>query len=273
MIKGMTGYGHDVISVGSFKIAVEIKSLNHRYVDASCFLPGSFGAAEEKITEIIKKHIERGRVTISVKVIEKPKQTILLKDDVVKQHIKIANQLKKKFKLDDNLTLSDLLRLPGVLETTESTLDPVAAWPFLEKAIRKALQGVLNMRRREGKSLADDIRQQLNTMDSKAKEIKLRAKNILLEQKKKLLEEEFSSVQKSSDINEELARLQHYVKELKGLLNSAVSVGKKMDFIAQEMQREANTIGSKLQDKVVSNAVIVIKSKIEKIREQSQNVE
>ena len=129
------------------------------------------------------------------------------------------------------------------------------------------------MRRSEGRSLAADVANQLKRMTLQTKKIQKKAKFILNEKKKKLTNEEFRSLQRSSDVNEEVTRLLHYIDEIKPLLKGKISVGKKIDFIAQEMQRETNTIGSKLQDKVVSNAVIALKSKIEKIREQAQNIE
>ena len=129
------------------------------------------------------------------------------------------------------------------------------------------------MRKREGTALAGDVNGQLKRMILQISTIKARSKELLKEKKDKATDEEFSSYQKSNDINEELARLAHYIEEARALLKQSEGVGKKLDFIAQEMQRETNTIGSKVQDKEVAAAVIAIKSKVEKIREQSNNVE
>ena len=129
------------------------------------------------------------------------------------------------------------------------------------------------MRQREGKSLAADMGDKLKKMSARLKAIEKRAAQILKEKQKVLKPEEFSSFQKSIDVNEEIARFTHYIQEMTELFKASIPVGKKMDFIAQEMQREANTLGSKLQDQMVSNAVIALKSKIEKIREQANNVE
>ena len=144
---------------------------------------------------------------------------------------------------------------------------------MLERGLLKSLQGLVNMRKREGRALVKDVSEKLGLMMAQSKNIRRRQASIVKEQQKKMGREEFQSFQKSSDINEELSRLTHYIDELKLLLKSSVPVGKKIDFVAQEMQRETNTIGSKVQDKIVSNAVIALKSKIEKIREQSQNIE
>jgi uncharacterized protein (TIGR00255 family) len=273
MIRGMTGFGSAQLSSGGIKGIVEIKSLNHRYFDISYYLPIGFGSIESKIRQMIQSDIERGRVTISIKITEKPHQSVALNKEAVQQHLKFVNMLKRQFKLKNNLTVSDLIALPGVLETKEVLVNPEEIWPGLEKALKKSIHALMVMRRSEGRSLAADVSDKLKRMQVQLKNIKARANAVLQEKKKILTDDEFSSFQRSNDVNEELSRSSHYIAEMKMLMHSAVSVGKKMDFIAQEMQRETNTIGSKLQDKIVSNAVIALKSKIEKIREQSQNIE
>ena len=273
MIRGMTGFGSAQVASGKAKILVEIKSVNHRYLDITCFLPTGFGAVEDKITNIVKKTMERGRVNVSVRIAQRPQQNIKLDKDIVKQHLKFAGQLKKEFKLTNDLTLSHLMTLPGVLEMKEEFVDPESLWPKLEKGVTQALQAVLGMRKREGQSLVKDLRAQVLNMKGQIKSIRQRIKNIWQQQKAVLTDDEFKIFQKNSDVNEELTRLGHYLNELNKLLLLTVSIGKQMDFMAQEMQRETNTIGAKVQDKVVSDCVIVLKSNIEKIREQAQNVE
>lgn len=273
MINGMTGFGSAQISTSSAKIFLEIKSVNHRYFDISFYLPMGFGSLENKIRQIVQKFIERGRINLSIKIVHKSSHTIHVNKDVARAYLKQARHLGKEFRVKDDLTLADVIKLPGVFEHKESTLDPEALWPDLEKCLRSALQGVIVMRKREGKALYNDINSLLKRMSLKIKEIKIRQAFVLRERKKHLTDEDFKSYQKSIDISEELTRLNHYLDEAKMLLKGESEVGKKIDFIAQEMQRETNTIGSKLQDKIVSNAVIALKSKIEKIREQAQNIE
>ncbi|MFT7538933.1 MAG: hypothetical protein ACI9F2_001084, partial [Lysobacterales bacterium] len=180
---------------------------------------------------------------------------------------------QKQFKLKNDLTLSDLVKLPGVLEAKETFVNPDDLWPAIEKSLKRATTALVAMRKREGRSLHADVVDKLKLMTVNTKKITDRSKIILKAKKKELNDEEFQSFQKSNDINEELSRLDHYIAEVKKLLKSCNSVGKRIDFIAQELQRETNTIGSKLQDRIVSNAVISLKSKIEKIREQAQNIE
>ncbi|MBN1869820.1 MAG: YicC family protein [Candidatus Omnitrophica bacterium] len=273
MIRGMTGFGQAQVITGKIKALIEIKSVNQRYLDVTYFLPVGFGAIENKIRRVIQQEVYRGRVTVSMKIIQKETQEIVLNKDIAKKHIRNIARLKKEVGIKGELSLSDLIKLPGVLVTTDLSEKPEALWPVLEKGFKKALQGLVSMRISEGRSLAADIHGQLVRMSLQIKKIQNKWKTVLNEKKPTLTKEEFRAFQKSSDVNEETIRLGHYIDEIKPLLKSKIPVGKKIDFIAQEMQRETNTIGSKLQDKVVSNAVISLKSKIEKIREQSQNIE
>lgn len=273
MIKGMTGYGVAQLSSGKVKALVEIKSLNHRYFDVNYFLPLGFGSLEEKIRLMLRKEIDRGRITVSVRIQQKPQQTIALNKEAVRAHLKIAKSLTREFGLKNDISQSDIIRLPGVIETSESFVQPGDVWPVLEKSLQRALKSLMSMRRREGKSLNTNLCGLLRRMEQHQKKISVRTATILKDKRKVFTEEEFTSFQKSSDIGEELTRLQHYINELKLLLKSKVAVGKKIDFVAQEMQRETNTIGSKVQDKIISGSVIALKGKIEKIREQAQNIE
>lgn len=273
MITGMTGFGAAEISTVDVKGTIEVKTVNHRYFDISYYFPIGFGSIEEKVRRIINQNVKRGRVTVSLKIAQRSAQTGALNHGAVKRYLEVAKILEKNYGLKDQLTVSDLLRLPGVINVQDFILNPEELWPHIEKSLLKAMKGLLLMRSREGKTLATDISDKLRLMSSEIVKIRQRAKAILQDKKKMMTNEEFSSYQKSNDINEELTRLSHYIDEAKALLKSGDLAGKKFDFVAQEMQRETNTVGSKVQDQLVSNAVIALKSKIEKIREQSQNVE
>ena len=273
MISGMTGFGASDITVGKTKGTVEIKSVNHRYLDVSFYLPAGFSSMEDKIQKLIAKHIRRGRVNVAIKITEKPHLEVAVNTAIVHQYMSVAKALAKKEQLVNNITVSDLLRLPGVVEAKEVFVQANELWPAAEKGLNKALASLVVMRQREGKSLYADITAQLKLMQARLKEIKTSLALMLKEAKATMTNEEFSAFQKSNDVNEELSRLAHHIDEAKGYLKTSEGVGKKLDFIAQEMQRETNTIGSKVQDKAVSAAVIAIKSKVEKIREQANNVE
>ena len=273
MIKGMTGFGSASFSSGKIKGALEIKTVNHRYLDIVFYLPPGFASAEDKIRQAIGKAIDRGRITVSVKITERPHVALSFNKDVVDEYLKYAKILQKEYKVVNDLSLSDLIRLPGVVEAREMVVDSEGLWPAIEKGLQRALNSLLQMRTREGRSLSADISGLLRRMQLQLTAIRKRAEIDLKEKKKLLSNEEFSSYQKSNDISEEIIRSSHYIDEVKLLLKAGVGIGKKLDFVAQEMQRETNTIGSKLQDKIVANAVIALKSKIEKLREQAQNIE
>jgi uncharacterized protein (TIGR00255 family) len=273
MIKGMTGFGSSEIVTANLKGAVEVKTVNHRYFDISYYLPIGFGSIEERVRKIIQGEVKRGKVTVAVKINQRSAQTGVLNHSAVKRYLEVAKLLEKNYGIKNHLTVADLLRLPGVIDVQDQVIDVEEVWPPIEKALQKALKSLVLMREREGKTLAKDITDKLRIMSSEIIRIRQRAKTLLRDKKKIATNEEFSSYQKSNDVNEELTRLAHYIEETKTLLKTGELVGKKFDFVAQEMQRETNTIGSKVQDQTVSNAVIALKSKIEKIREQSQNVE
>lgn len=273
MIKGMTGFGSAQVSLGKAKAVVEIRSLNHRYFDLNCYLPTGFGTVESKIQQLVQKHVERGRVTVAVKITQKPEQEIVLNKSIIKKYLKHAKHLGREFGLKGDMTLSEIVRLPGVLEVKETLVQPEGVWPQVEKGIKKCLRSLDTMRAREGRALVADVTDKLKKMTGQVAIIRNKSRGILREKKKVLSSEEFPSFQKGCDINEEISRLTHYIGETKKLLRGFAPAGKKVDFLAQEMQRETNTIGSKLQDKAVINAVVSLKSKIEKIREQAQNIE
>jgi len=273
MIKGMTGFGSIQYVKGKIKASVEIKTLNHKYFDINYYLPLGFGCIEHKVKKIINSKIQRGRITVIIKIIQKETEEISFNENMVDKYLEQANRLERKCGLENDLTISSLINLPGIVEKKVNFITAEDIWPSLEKSVNSALLSVLKMRTREGRSITLDITQKLKEMNLEIKKIKQRSKQLFDEKKKQLTEEELKSFQKGSDINEELSRLAHYILEAKLLLKATSPVGKKIDFVGQEMQRETNTIGSKLQDKVVSSSIFSLKSKIEKIREQAPNIE
>ena len=273
MITGMTGFGSAQFNVGKLKGLIEVKSVNHRYLDIAFYLPTGFGMVEGKIRELLAKILTRGRVTVSIRITDKPRQEVSFNEDMIEEYLAHARSIEKKYKLVNNLTLADFIRMPGVVDVKEVFVEAADMWPAIDRGMAAALKSLKVMRQREGKSLAMDINDKLKKMTARLKGIEKRSAEILKSKQKTMKQEEFSSFQKSIDINEEVARFNHYIEEMGALLKVEVPVGKKLDFIAQEMQRETNTLGSKLQDDLVSNSVIALKSKIEKIREQANNIE
>lgn len=273
MLKGMTGFGSAQFCAGKIKGIIEIKSVNHRFFDIAFYLPVGCGSLEGKIRDMIAKEISRGRVTIAVKITEKPNQEVFFNEDMIAEYLKHAKSIQKKYHVQNNLTLADLITMPGVVDVKEVIVEAESIWFAIEKGLKVAIKGLAVMREREGRSLSIDIYDKLKRMITRLKAIEKRSREILKNKQKVLKSEEFSSFQKSIDVNEEVARFYHYIDEIRQLFKSDIPVGKKIDFIAQEMQRETNTLGSKLQDELVTNAVVALKSKIEKIREQANNIE
>lgn len=273
MIKGMTGFGAADISIGKIKGGIEVKSVNHRYLDIVYYLPPGMSSLENGIREAINRQLERGRVLVSIKITDKPLQNIRFSREAVKEYLRYSKILKNEFHLSGELSIGDLIRFPGVVEAREVVLEPDEIWPVIKKSLDTALKSLMAMRIREGKALAKDMADILRRMLGQIKKIEARVAAILKDKKKTLTEDEFLSLQKGNNISEELTRLTHYIEEFKKLLQAEGGVGKKLDFVAQEMQRETNTVGSKVQDRDVTNAVIALKGKIEKLREQAQNVE
>lgn len=273
MIRGMTGFGVAQFSYGKIKGTIEVKSVNHRFFDLAFYLPVGFGVVEGKIRDVLSKSLIRGRVTVSLKIQERPGQQAVFNEDLIHEYLKHAKSIEKKYRLTNNLTLADLIRMPGVVDVRDVVVDPATLWTAIERALKLAVKSLEVMRAREGKSLVVDISDKLKKMTNRLKAIEKRSLEILRNRQKNLKPEEFSSFQKSIDVNEEIARFHHYIEEMRLLLKDGKQAGKKLDFIAQEMQRETNTLGSKLQDDLVTNAVIALKSKIEKIREQANNIE
>ena len=237
MTIGMTGFGSCDINAAGIKGMVEIKTVNHRYLDVAFYLPSGFTAFEERINKLIAKNIKRGRVTVSIKITEKPGVAITLNDAAVKRYRDFGKSLAKRFGIKDDLTVADIMRLPGVVEAKEVFVDAAALWPGAEKGLTKAIVSVVGMRRREGKALEADIVGQLMRMNRRIGQIKSRSGALLRAKKQTLSNEEFAAYQKSNDINEEISRLGHHIEEARALLKHGGDVGKKLDFISQEMPR------------------------------------
>ena len=172
----MTGFGSTELSTKFFKMIVEIKTLNHRYFDISYYLPSGFGFVENKIRQMVQKYIERGRITVSVKFIQKNSHTISLNKEILKKHIQYAHAISREFGIKNDLVLSDFVKLPGVLEAKEIALVPEDEWNNLEKCLSKALDGLNKMRESEGRSLTVDVKKNLNDMLLQIKNIQARGK-------------------------------------------------------------------------------------------------
>ncbi|KAA5806077.1 YicC/YloC family endoribonuclease [Thermoanaerobacterium thermosaccharolyticum] len=291
MIKSMTGYGRGEISENGFHICVEIKTLNHRFLDVSLRLPKPLSGLEDKLRLRIADSIKRGRVEINVSLetYEKSLDVLELNSDLLNQYVTILKTIKDKFALSDDIKVSDILSLSGIIEIKNADIDVDNVWATLDKALSIGIKNLIDMRVSEGIKLKDDIMNRLDILSNIIDKIEMRGPIVIKEYKKKLearIKEltgddfdqnrfltEVAIMADRTSIAEEITRLRSHISQFRNSLDSDMPIGKKLDFLTQEMNREANTIGSKSMDLDIVNGVIELKDQIEKIREQVQNIE
>ncbi len=293
MIKSMTGYGRGEYSNELYNFKVEIKSVNHRYNDIIIKMPRHIGYLEESIKKIIKEKITRGKVDVFINLDYINDSTMDIKVDIplAKSYKEALKELSQELNFGDDIRLHNILGLPEIVKTERKELDEDQALNCLKEAIYIALEDIINMRISEGKELKKDIISNLVKIESILISIKERSPLVVLEYKDKLKERisvlldnnieiaedkinyEVAFFADKSDINEEVVRLKSHIKQFISILDEDSSVGRKLDFLIQEMNREINTIGSKVSDILISQNVVEIKSELEKIREQVQNIE
>ena len=292
MICSMTGFGRCELSSGLKKVSVEIKSVNHRYLDVSIKMPKKFNVFENKIRDELKNYASRGKIDIFISYVDLSKGDVNVRfnEGVAEEYYEIFKSASDKFNLENDLTTSTLLRLPEVLTMEEECINEDEIWEFLLEALTKAFSDFRDARVTEGEKLRVDLLSKLEDMKKDVNFITERSPQIIAEYKQKLLDkinEAVFNVQIDESriatevtiyadkvcVDEELVRLNSHIDAVAGALSSDESVGRRLDFLAQEMNREANTTLSKSNDVDVSNAAIELKTCIEKIREQIQNIE
>ncbi|MDD2446575.1 MAG: YicC family protein [Tissierellia bacterium] len=293
MIKSMTGYGKGEASNDLYKLKVEIKAVNHRYSDISIKIPRQISYLEDKIKKDIKKEINRGKIDVYINLEYISESDIEVKVDIpLAKAYKISlERLKNELNLVDEIRLNNILSMPEIVRTDKRDLDEDLIWNVLSEALNAALTNILNMRITEGNELKNDILEKLHNIEVSVQAIEERAPTVVLEYKEKLKERiigiledniqldeekllnEVAFFADKSSIDEELVRLDSHIKQFKSILNENEPIGRKLDFLIQELNREINTIGSKANDIVIPKYVVNVKSEIEKIREQIQNIE
>lgn len=293
MIKSMTGFGRGESADEVHNFSVEIKTINHRYNDIIIKMPKHLGYLEEKIKRIIKDRISRGRVEVYIKLEYINESGIEVKVDIplAKAYQTGLDTLIKELNIEENIKLSHILGISEIIKTERKELDEDLVWDCLRIALETALDNVITMRVNEGLALKKDMENQLIKIQDLIAKIGIRSPLVVLEYKEKLKEriEELLGVDcnvdkerlsyevvffaDKSDINEEVIRLKSHIKQFSRSLEEKEPVGRKLDFLIQEMNREINTIGSKANDLTICNYVVDIKSELEKTREQVQNVE
>lgn len=291
-IKSMTGFGRCEVAEGTRKITVEMKSVNHRYLDVNIKMPKKLNFFETAIRGELKNYIQRGKVDIFITYEDMAESNVCVKynKDLAAEYMKYLWKMAEDFSLDNDVRVSTLSRYPEVLTMEEQTVDEEELWQFLQKAVRGAAKAFVETRIREGENIRDDLLEKLNAMLADVAFIESRSPQIITEYKQKLRDKvkellEDAQIDESrlltevtifADkvcVDEELVRLRSHITTTRDSLLEGGSVGRKLDFIAQEMNREANTILSKTTDLETSNKAIELKTEIEKVREQIQNIE
>jgi uncharacterized protein (TIGR00255 family) len=293
-MKSMTGYGRGESARDGFKITVELSAVNRRQTEISVNLPRELDMLETPVRDAINHHIARGRVTarISIHTAEgKQSARAHINLPLARAYTAALNRLAKQLKLADKVTLDQLVRAPGVFQSDEELVNAENLWPVVEKALKQALAALVKMREREGAHLAQDLAARSEIMRQCAGRIQKQAPETAERYRRQLIEriqsagletpapederllKEIVLFADRSDISEELTRLQSHFQQFEDCRKSKEPVGRTLDFLAQEMNREINTIGSKANDALISRDVVTLKAELEKFREQAQNVE
>ena len=292
MIKSMTGFGRCELSEGERKVSVEIKTVNHRYLDVAMKMPKKLNFFDSAIRTVLKEYRQRGKVDIFVTYedLSESNVSLVYNQKVAEQYVKYFRQMEEQFGLENDMKVSVLARCPEVLVMEEQQEDEEEIWQLLEKAVRGACEKVVETRVREGEALKCDLLAKLDEMLRMTAFIEERSPQIMAEYRQKLeakVQDLLTDAQTDESriamevtlfadkicVDEEIVRLRSHVEATKAALESGGSVGRKLDFIAQEMNREANTTLSKANDLEISNCAIDLKTEIEKVREQIQNIE
>lgn len=292
MIKSMTGYGRAQQMIDSMCISVEIKSVNHRYFEFSSRTPRTYGFLDEKLKHYIQSKVTRGKIDCSVfiEMLEDNGCSVEINHGLAKAYVDALDTLYEKYDIRDDVSVGSIARFPDVLVVTKSPADEDRVWNNVKTVLDEALDAFLAMRTREGESLRADILSRCDTIIKDVEFIEERSPQTVLEYNNKLLERmktvlgdvqvdeqrlltEAAIYADKVAVAEETVRLRSHVSQMHEFMNSSEAIGKKADFLVQEFNREANTIGSKCQDVDISKRVINIKAEIEKIREQVQNIE
>lgn len=292
MIKSMTGYGKSEQTIDSLNVTVEIKSVNHRYFEFSARVPREYGFLEEKLKKYCNSLITRGKVEcyVSVEDLEEREMEVNVNETLAAGYVKALKELSERFSLKDDISAVTLSRYPDVITLHKASEDEERIWNAVKTVAETAVSKFIEMRETEGSKLRGDILSRADyiiecvefiegrspeTVREYNEKLKQRMKELLGDaavDEQRLLNEAAIYADKIA-VDEETVRLRSHISQLREFMNSSEAIGRKLDFLVQEINREANTIGSKAQDVDIAKKVIAIKAEVEKIREQVQNIE
>lgn len=292
MIKSMTGYGKSEQTIDSLNVTVEIKSVNHRYFEFSARVPREYGFLEEKLKKYCNSLITRGKVEcyVSVEDLEEREMEVNVNETLAAGYVKALKELSERFGLKDDISAVTLSRYPDVITLHKASEDEERIWNAVKTVAETAVSKFIEMRETEGSKLRGDILSRADyiiecvefiegrspeTVREYNEKLKQRMKELLGDaavDEQRLLNEAAIYADKIA-VDEETVRLRSHISQLREFMNSSEAIGRKLDFLVQEINREANTIGSKAQDVDIAKKVIAIKAEVEKICEQVQNIE
>ena len=292
MIKSMTGFGRGHSELNGRDITVEIRSVNHRYYEFTAKIPRSISFAEERLKSLLQGKISRGKVEISVQIqnVTAVSEKISVNKEIVEEYVTALRAIKDDLGLQDNLSLSDVMRIPDAFTVVKAETDEEQLWEDIKTVADEALSNFIAMREKEGRRMKDDFLNRLSVIEKNVEFIDSRAPIITENYRKRLYNRmcevlegknidenrillEAGIFSEKTAVDEETVRLKSHIAQFREMLESSEPIGRKLDFLVQEMNRETNTIGSKVQDLEVTRVVVDQKSEIEKIREQIQNIE
>ena len=292
MLRSMTGYGRSQQTIDGFNITLELKSVNHRYFEFNTRLARNYNFLEEKLKSFFSDTISRGKVECSVMIesVEEADAVITVNHPLVKSYMQAYEELSTQYNLQNDITVSSLSKVPDIFSIRKQEADEERIWAAVSTVAVAALANFTAMREREGVKLKDDVSSRLDTIIGCVEFIEERSPETVREYNEKLLARlrellgdttvdeqrlltEAAIFADKIAVAEETVRLRSHISQLRSFLENDGPIGKKMDFLVQELNREANTIGSKCQDVELARKVVDIKAEIEKIREQIQNIE
>lgn len=293
MAISMTGFGRGEYKNDNYHFIVECRTINHKYVDINVRLPRKISFLEDKIRNIVKDYVKRGRVDLYIKLDLIGSEDVNLKFDekLASQYVNILNNIKSTFDLNDDITVMNIAKFPDIIKCEEKEEDADLLWEMLKLALEESLKNLKEMRCEEGIKLSNDIDTRCDLLKDYIEDVEKYSYNVVNEYKEKLnsriaeilenpsivdenrLAQEVAIYADKCSITEEIVRFKSHITQLKKAIHKDESIGRKIDFLIQEMNRETNTIGSKSSDLNITNLVVEIKSELEKIREQIQNIE
>lgn len=292
MIRSMTGYGRALEVIDSMSITAEIKSVNHRYFEFSSRTPRTYGFLDEKLKSYVQSKVSRGKIEcyIFIESLEAEDCTVEINHSLASGYIKALSELSERYGLENDTTVTSVAKYHDIFSIHKEEADEERIWQAVKAVLDKAILSFVSMREAEGEKLKNDILSRCDTILEKVAFIEERSPETVKEYNEKLLERmknvlgdvhvdeqrlltEAAIYADKIAVAEETVRLRSHISQMYEFMKSEAAIGKKMDFLIQEFNREANTIGSKAQDVEIAKRVIDIKAEIEKIREQVQNIE